>query len=87
MYTDGKKLNIPEVTGERPLFDFTHAISTIDSGYSLSQEYFLNQKIKNLDSLPELYDLIKDFRNHYRHIEALKPTISNSAFLTLNGKD
>jgi hypothetical protein len=33
-YIDGKKLNIPEVADEWPLFDFTHAISAIDSGYA-----------------------------------------------------
>jgi len=87
IYTDGKKLDIPEVSGERPLFDFTHAISAIDSGYSSTQEYFLNQKIKSSDRLPELYDLIEDFRNHYRRTEALKPIASHSAFATLDGQD
>ena len=34
MFTDRKKLKIPEVVDERSLFDFTHAISVIDSGYA-----------------------------------------------------
>ena len=41
-FADGKKLNIPEVADERSLFDFTHAISAIDSGYTSTQEYFIN---------------------------------------------
>ena len=86
VYTDGKKLKIPEVADERSLFDFTHAISAIDSGYASTQEYFINQKIKNKESLPELYDLVEDFRNHYRWTEALNPSSSHSAFAALRGQ-
>jgi hypothetical protein len=85
-YTDGKKLNIPEVADERSLFDFTHAVSAIDSGYASTQEYFINQKIRKSETLPELYDLVEDFRNHYRRTEALKPSYSHSAFATLGGE-
>jgi hypothetical protein len=31
-----------------------------------------------------MYDLIEDFRNHYRRTEALKPLVSHSGFATLN---
>ena len=41
-FTNGKKLKIPEVADERPLFDFTHAILAIDSRYASTQEYFIN---------------------------------------------
>lgn len=82
IYTNGKKLNIPEVADERPLFDFTHAVSVIDSGYSSTQEYFINLKIKNSETLPELFDLVEDFRNHYRRTDALKTSASHSAFST-----
>lgn len=85
-YTDGKKLKIPEVADERSLFDFTHAVSAIDSGYASTQEYFINQKAKNLEPLPQLYDLVEDFRNHYRRTEALNPSSSHSAFATLRGE-
>jgi len=34
IYTDGIKHNIPEVSSNRSLFDFTHAVSSIDSGFS-----------------------------------------------------
>jgi predicted O-linked N-acetylglucosamine transferase (SPINDLY family) len=33
-YTNGKKLNVLEFTNNRSLFDFTHAVSSIDSGFS-----------------------------------------------------
>ena len=85
IYTDGTKLSIPEVSSNRSLFDFTHAVSAIDSGFSSTQEYFINQKLRNSETLPDLYDLIEDFRNHYRRTEALKPAVSHSGFATLNG--
>src|SRR5277367_4574206 len=85
-YTDGRKLKIPEVADDRSLFDFTHAISSIDSRYASTQEYFINQKVKNSEKLPELYELVEDFRNHYRRIEALKPSSSHSGFATLHGE-
>jgi hypothetical protein len=34
VYTKGEKLNLPNVMDERPLLDFTHAISTINSSYT-----------------------------------------------------
>jgi hypothetical protein len=85
-FTDGKKLNIPEVADERSLFDFTHAVSVIDPGYASTQEYFINQKVKNSETLPELYDLVEDFRNHYRRTVALNPSSSHSAFAALRGE-
>ena len=75
-----------EVVDERSLFDFTHAISIIDSRYATTQEYFLTQKVKTREPLPELYDLVEDFRNHYWWLEALKPSSSHSGFATLNGE-
>jgi hypothetical protein len=81
-YADGKELDIPEVSGERPLMDFTTAISAIDPGYGSSQEYFLNRTIKKNEDLPELYELIEDFRNHQRKTEALQMSESHSAFST-----
>jgi hypothetical protein len=83
-YTDRKKLNIPEVSSNCSLFDFTHTVSTLDSGFVSTQEYFINQKLRNSEALPDLYDLIEDFRNHYRKTEALKPAYSHSGFATLN---
>ena len=83
-FTNKKKLSILEVVDERSLFDFTHAISIIDSRYATTQEYFLTQKVKTREPLLELYDLVEDFRNHYQWSEALKPSYSHSRFATLN---
>ena len=87
MFIDRKKLKIPEVVDKCSLFDFIYVISIIDSSYVSTQEYFINQKARNSKKLPELYDLVEDFRNHYRRTEALKSTSSHSAFATLNGEN
>ena len=83
-FTDEKKLSILEVADERSLFDFTYAISIIDSRYATTQEYFLTQKVKTREPLLELYDLVEDFRNHYQQSKALKLSYFYSGFATLN---
>ena len=65
-FTDAVTLKIPEVEGERPLFNFTHVITVIDAGFASTQEYFINQKINKGEALPDIYSLIEDFHNHYR---------------------
>jgi len=86
-YTDGKKLQIPDVSDERSLIDFTTAIASIDSGYASTQDYFLTQRIKKNENLPELYELVEDFRNHLRKTNASKLSSSHSAFATLRGEN
>ena len=83
-FTNRKKLRILEVVDKRSLFDFIYAISIIDFGYTLTQEYFLTQKVKTREPLLELYNLVEDFRNYYQWSEALKPSSSYFGFATLN---
>jgi len=68
-FTEATKLSI-EVEKERLLFDFTYAIAAIDSVYVSTQEPHLNLKVKNDETLPSLYDIIKDFHNHRRRTRA-----------------
>ncbi len=83
---DAKKLKILEVADKCSLFDFMYTISAIDSGYALTQEYFIHHKIKAKETLLEIYDLVKDFHNHYYCTEALKPSLSHLAFAALHGE-
>ena len=85
-YTDASVLEIAEAARERPLFDFTHAITAIDAGFASTQEYFINQQINKGEALPEIYNLIEDFHNHYRRTEALRQSTSHSGFATLQGE-
>jgi hypothetical protein len=88
---EGKKLQIPEVDGLRPLFDFTAAIRAIDSGYASAQDFAITQQVRdNTATTMEVYHLIEDFRNHYRRTITAKPSGSSGAFTataTLNSTD
>jgi hypothetical protein len=81
-YKEMATLHLPDISDDRALFDFTQALSQLDSTYASTQEFFLNQKIKNGESLPEIYDLIEDYRNHLRIHGDTEPTSSHSAFST-----
>jgi hypothetical protein len=61
VYKTASELKIPDVDGKRVLFDFTHAISVIDSGFASTQEYFINLQISKSEPLPDIYRLIEDF--------------------------
>ena len=88
---EGKKLQIPEVDGLRPLFDFTTAIRAIDSGYASAQDFVITQRVRdNRATTMEVYHLIKDFRNHYRRMITAKPSGLSGALTattTLNSTD
>ena len=87
---EGKKLQIPEVDGLRPLFDFTTAIGAIDSGYASAQDFAITQRVRDSTiNTMEVYHLIEDFRNHYQQTITARPSGSSGAFTTatLNGTD
>jgi len=88
-YAEAKALDLPEVSGNRPQLDFTQAIRAIDASYASTQDYHINQKVRNVENLPLLYDLIEDFRNNYRRVEAAKGSGSgsHSAFSTYEKQD
>lgn len=91
-YAEAKLLHLAEVQDSRPLYDFTLAVSSLDPSWSTSQEFVLTtEERKGLDgSLPEVIDLIEDFRNHRRRVEALNKRPDLSAFATgssLMGQD
>ena len=63
IYTQCKKLKLPDVDENRPLFDFLNAISTISPGFT---DYWLNDIQKQQDKgeeLPDLYKIVELFRN------------------------
>jgi hypothetical protein len=88
-YSEATTLDLPDVSGNRSQLDFTQAIRAIDASYASTQDYHLSQKARNSEPLPQLYDLIEDFRNNYRRIEAAKGSGSgsHSAFGTHRDQD
>jgi hypothetical protein len=64
-YSEGYIMGIPEVSGTRSLFDFAMAISSIDQSYGCTMEFDINRGIKHHE-IPQLTDLVEDYRNHWR---------------------
>jgi len=54
---------ILEVSGTRSLFDFAIAILSINQLYSYIIKFDINRNVKKND-IPQLTDLVKDFRNY-----------------------
>ena len=85
IYEDATALQLPIVVGDQPLFDFVDAIRTIDAYFASTQEYHIKQKKREGQTI-DLYDLIEDFRDHHRCLDAqrsLDPgSGSHSAFAT-----
>jgi hypothetical protein len=62
-YNKGYIIAILEVSKTRSLYDFAMAISSIDQSYGYTIEFDINRGIKK-NNIPQLTDLVKDFRNH-----------------------
>jgi hypothetical protein len=82
-YTDGRALDIPDVTGKRPHRDFLAAIHTTASGFS---DYWQNRLIAQ-ETIPDFYGLIQQYREFQASVPNQKASSSHGAFgPTLNGK-
>jgi hypothetical protein len=63
IYSEGYIMGILEVSRTRSLFDFAMAISLIDQLYGYTMEFDINCGIK-YHEIPQLTDLVEDYRNH-----------------------
>ena len=77
-YSKGYLIAILEVSGTRSLFDFAIAISSIDQSYSYTIEFDINRGIKR-NEIPQLTNLVEDFRNHQRKNQAILQTSTSTA--------
>ena len=73
-YIPCKELDLPETFDQRPQFDFLMALKPIDAAYSAGYELRLNSKITKHslsapEKIPSLFDIVEDFRNHWRLME------------------
>lgn len=88
MYTEAKKLDLPDVQKDRAIHDFLRAIKSIDSAFANTHEILIDEKISENQPIPTIFDLISRFRNHLRldRETTQLPTHDHSAFATLNGE-
>jgi len=79
-------LDLPDVQGFRPHYDFVRAIKPISSSFAGALEVDLIRKERKGKAAPSIIDLIEEFKEHYRMQQASSNTTANhSAFATLQG--
>jgi hypothetical protein len=84
VYSQCKKLNIPDVQKSRAVKDFIRAVKPLS-------EEFSNYWINRLDEMasndkPDLYNIVDRFRRQQRDAESLLPSESKISFATFKGK-
>jgi hypothetical protein len=81
-YSEAKKLNLPDVANNRATYDFLQAIYPLDATFASANEVHISKS----KEIPNVLDLIEEFRNHLRLHEAPRSIFdSHSAFTTLRG--
>jgi hypothetical protein len=86
IYTNAKLLQLPEVYEERPLYDFLTAIKDVAPSFAGIQEVLIGEKVKKDETLPMLFDIIEDYRNHLRLNRATTKSSSHTAFTTFQNE-
>jgi len=78
-------LDLPDVQGFRPHYDFVRAIMPISSSFAGALEVDLIRKERKDKAAPSIIDLIEEFKEHYRMQQAASSATpaNNSAFATL----
>jgi hypothetical protein len=77
-------LELPDIQGYRPHYDFIRAIKPISSSFAGALEVNLIRKERKNKDAPSIIDLIEEFKEHYRMQQAAPTTTANhSAFVTL----
>jgi hypothetical protein len=84
VYKLAEQLELPDVQGFRPHYDFVRAIKPISSSFAGALEVDLIRKERKDKPAPSIIDLIKEFKEHYRMQQASSTsTANNLAFATL----
>ena len=81
-------MELLDVQGYRPHYDFIRAIKPISSSFAGVLEVDLIRKEWKDEDAPSIIDLIKEFKEHY-HMQQAAPTTTanNSAFATLQNNE
>ena len=77
-------MELPDVQGFRPHYNFVQAIKPISSSFAGALEVDLIRKERKNKGALSIINLIKEFKEHYRIQQASSTsTANNSAFATL----
>jgi hypothetical protein len=73
--------------GTNTLESFLAALRNLDANYTATQDFYNTQLVTDNKLVPEILDVIENYRNHYRRFQATAPQpVTHSAFATLNGQ-
>ena len=87
IYEEALEVQLPEVNGERPQFDFLLAIKQIDSSFSATNINDIENRLLEDRPIPELDHFIQRFRNQYRMEEAAGLKYHLTTLATLHSLD
>jgi hypothetical protein len=62
-------LNLPDVQGDRCVYDFLNSLRTVDVAFVAGREAILNYEIRQRKT-SSIKDLLENFRNHLRTVRA-----------------
>ncbi len=70
VYAETARLNLPDVQGDRCVYDFLNALRTVNVAFVVGREAILNYEIRQ-GKTSSIKDLLENFRNHLRTARAL----------------
>ena len=83
IYKLAEQLELPDVQGYRPHYDFVRAVKPISFSFAGALKVnFIHKERKNKDA-PSIINLIEEFKEHYRMQQVSTTTANHSAFATL----
>ena len=81
IYKLAEQLELPDVQGYRPHYDFVRAIKPISSSFAGALEVSLIYKERKNKAAPSIIDLIEEFKEHYRIQQTASPTTTTANHL------
>lgn len=82
IYQKGKEIDLPEVQGKRPVYDFLNSVSSLDPEFSS----FWRLTTQTSSTPHTLYQILDEFRKNQRVVKARKGNIQYSAYATFKGE-
>jgi hypothetical protein len=84
--TEAIKLNLLDVQGSQPLYDFLSAVKSLDESWAAAQQALLDPVVEANGQLPSLKTMIERYTNNIRFSKAISKQGTHSAFVSLRGE-
>jgi hypothetical protein len=80
--TEAIKLNLLDIQGSQPLYDFISAVKSLDESWAAAQQALLDPVVEANGQLPSLKTMIERYRNNIRSSKAISKQQTHSAFVS-----